>query len=40
MRWLKIVDMDVYQDTQVLAAALHRQAEHGLEEAAAPQITS
>ena len=40
MRWLKIVDMDVYQDTQVLAAALHRQAEHGLEEAGAPQITS
>lgn len=40
LRWFKIVEMDVYQDTQVLRAALDRQAADGIDEAAAAQITS
>lgn len=40
LRWFKIVDMDVYQDTQVLRDALARQARAGVQEAAAAPITS
>ena len=40
LKWLKIVEMDVYQDTALVSAALERQAVAGLDEAAAPQITS
>jgi ketosteroid isomerase-like protein len=40
LRWFKIVEMDVYQDTQLLRAALDRQAASGIDEAAAAQITS
>jgi hypothetical protein len=40
LRWFKIVDMDVYQDTQILRAALDRQAAAGIDEATAAEITS
>lgn len=40
LRWLKIVDMDVYQDTQILRDALDRQARAGIDEAAAAPIMS
>jgi ketosteroid isomerase-like protein len=40
LRWFKIVDMDVYQDTQILCAALDRQAAARIDEATAAQITS
>lgn len=40
LRWLKIVDMDVYQDTQILRDALDRQARAGMQEATAVPITS
>jgi ketosteroid isomerase-like protein len=40
LRWFKIVEMDVYQDTGVLRAALDRQTAAGLDEATAAQITS
>lgn len=40
LEWLKIVEMDVYQDTQLLSAALERQAAAGIDEAAAQQLTS
>ena len=40
LRWFKIVDMDVYQDTQRLGEALDRQARAGVDEAAAPPLTS
>lgn len=40
LRWFKIVYMDVYQDSQLLAAALKRQSTHGIPEATAAPITS
>lgn len=40
LEWFKIVDMDVYQDTQLLRAALDRQAAAGIQEAASPALTS
>lgn len=40
LEWFKIVDMDVYQDTHLLRAALDRQAAAGIDEAVAPQLTS
>lgn len=40
LRWFKIVEMDVYQDTRILGGALDRQVAAGVVEAAAEQITS
>ena len=40
LRWFRIAEMDVYQDTQILREALDRQFAAGVVEAAAAQITS
>lgn len=40
LRWFKITEMDVYQDTEILRAALDRQAAAGIAEATANQLTS
>lgn len=40
LRWLKVVDMDVYHDTQILRDALDRHGRAGIDEAAAAPITS
>lgn len=40
LRWGKAVDIHAYLDTEVLADACRRMAAAGIEEAAAPPITS
>ncbi len=40
MRWFKIVDIDAYEDSQVVAENLKLQAAHGVQEAAEPPIVS
>jgi ketosteroid isomerase-like protein len=39
MRWGRVVSLKVYLDTQKLVEACRRQAEHGIQQALAPQIT-
>src|SRR5262249_7328314 len=40
MRWGKVYSLDVSEDSQAVAAALVKQAEAGIQEAAAPKIES
>jgi len=40
MRWGKIVSLDVYEDSQAVAAALEKQAASGIGDAMAAKITS
>jgi ketosteroid isomerase-like protein len=40
MRWGKVYSLDVSEDSQAVAAALAKQAEAGIQEAAAPKIES
>jgi ketosteroid isomerase-like protein len=40
MRWGKAYSLDVYEDSQAVAAGLAKQAEAGIQEAAAPKIES
>jgi ketosteroid isomerase-like protein len=40
MRWGKVYSLDVFEDSQAVAAGLAKQAEAGIQEAAAPKIES
>jgi ketosteroid isomerase-like protein len=40
MRWGKVFDIDVHEDSQIVAASLLRQAKSGITEAAAEPIVS
>jgi ketosteroid isomerase-like protein len=40
MQWGKVYSLDVYEDSQAVAAGLAKQAQAGIEEAAAPKIES
>lgn len=40
LRWGKVYEMVVYEDTQAIAHALRRQAEAGVKEASLPKIES
>jgi hypothetical protein len=40
MRWGKVYSLDVSEDSQAVAAGLLKQAQSGIEEAAAPKIES
>jgi hypothetical protein len=40
MRWGKVYSLDVSEDSQAVAAGLAKQAEAGIQEAAAPKIES
>jgi hypothetical protein len=39
MQWGKVYSLDVSEDSQAVAAGLAKQAQAGIEEAAAPKIT-
>jgi ketosteroid isomerase-like protein len=40
MRWGKVYSLDVFEDSQAVAAGLAKQAEAGIQDAAAPKIES